>query len=153
MVEIKYSILIMEQFDIEKWRKQKEKQEKCGHDTLIATRGVMSNGRPITRVQCIICEKKFESIQTIVNDEDRIIPSKKHEGKTLKEIAKIDMPYLSWVALKSKMGQPDRYACARVWMNAPYVVPGDGETIPYVNRYEVATALASFFIQRNGDMS
>lgn len=139
-----------EQFDLEKWKRLKAKQATCLHSEIKVTKGRTTNDRPITRFACIDCMQKFSSLQMDVNDEDRIIASKKHQGKTLKEIAEIDMPYLFWVAVKSKMGQVDRYACARMCMKVPYVVPLDGEIIDQSRLYDKAPSLSIQFIRDNG---
>lgn len=132
------------------WKEKKRRQAECGHTGIRCVQDVMINGRFIMRFFCDICEKKFTSLQMNTNDEDRVIESKKHPGKTLGQIAKEDMPYLFWVAVKSKMNQPERYACARMCDGKPYVVPSDGDVISYDALYEHYVKSAVDFITSNG---
>lgn len=96
------------------------------------------------------CEESFVSLQMNVNDNDRKISSMKHPEKTLARIKEIDAPYLFWVAVKSKMDQPDRYACARVFIGSPYFIPVDGTIIAYDDLYQHFVKKAVDFIKENG---
>lgn len=137
----------MEQFDLEVWKNQKKKQAQCPYHVYICRYGLMSNGKQIIRFNCMKCNQGSTHTQLTVSDEDRVIPSKKYEGKTLREIVKIDRDYLMWIAKKSKSSQPDRYAVARVLLGEPYTVPYDGEEIPEEKLYARAVERARKFIE------
>jgi hypothetical protein len=106
----------------------------------------MVNGKVIYRFKCIVCGVPDVSVQMEVNDLDRKIASVKHNGKTIREIAEVDMPYILWVATKSKLPQADRYACARVCAGSPYTIPDDGQVIPSDSTYSAFVRIARDFI-------
>jgi hypothetical protein len=140
----------MQEFNLEEWRRKKAIQEKCSHTHYFVELTETTNGNPLRRFYCVACEKKEPSVQINVSDLDRKIASVKHNGKTLKEIKETDARYLFWVAVKSKMPQVDRYACARVFMGRPYTVPDHGAVIPKSEVYHEYVKLARDFINSNG---
>lgn len=139
----------MNDFNLEEWKKNKELRDTCTHEEYEVRKGNMVDGRPIRRFICVTCGTPDISVQMEVNDVDRKISSVRHTGKTIGEIAEVDMPYLLWVATKSKMPQPDRYACARVCAGRPYVIPDDGTTVRYDQTYSAYVKIAKDFISNN----
>lgn len=140
----------MGEFNIEEWRKYKKLQESCTHEYYRVELTETTNGNPLRRFQCIRCHFRKPSLQLATNDVDRVIASVKHPGKTLQEIYEIDAKYLYWVAVKSKMPQMDRYACARIIAGKPYMVPDGDAVIPCSNLYDMYVKIARDFIKENG---
>lgn len=140
----------MVEFNLEEWRKQKKKQETCTHEQYLVELTETSNGNPLRRFHCVRCKKKESSMQLATSDIARVIASVKHNGKNLQEIAEIDAPYLYWVAVKSKMPQMDRYACARILTKNPYTVPDGGAIINRSELYYEYVKIARKFIRDNG---
>lgn len=140
----------MEEFNLEEWRKNKKLEATCSHEQYRVELTETTNGNPLRRFYCTYCNKKEPSLQLATSDVNRVVASVKHTGKTLKEIADIDTPYLYWVAIKSKMPQMDRYACARILANKPYVVPDGGAIIPRSELYYEYVMVARNFIRDNG---
>lgn len=140
----------MEDFNVHEWREHKRLQETCSHPSIRCEAGVMTNDCPIMRFICEACFMKFISLQMDVNDADRTIFSKKHPDKKLSDIAVVDMPYLHWVAVKSKLPQSERYACARMFIGRPYIVPADGERITEDMLYQNYVRMAKDFIRSQG---
>ena len=145
------TIFNMNDFNLEEWKKKKDAEAGCNHDNFMVTLGTMINGRPIRRFSCVVCGfANVQGVQHFVDDNDRVIASKKHAGKTLAEIALVDMPYLYWVAVQSKMPQADRYACARVCANSTYTVPADGDIVERCELYDTYVTIARDYITSNG---
>lgn len=140
----------MSEFNIDEWREYKKLQESCAHEYYVVELTKTTNGNPLRRFKCEHCHIKEPSLQLATSDVDRIIASKKHNGKTLQEIYEIDAPYLYWVAVKSKMPQMDRFACARILAKKPYTVPEEGALIPRDDMYRVYVETAREFIIANG---
>jgi hypothetical protein len=140
----------MLEFNLEEWKKKKKIQEACAHTHYRVELTETTNGNPLRRFYCVECDKKDISMQLNISDLDRKIASVKHNGKTLQEIADIDTPYLYWVAVKSKMPQVDRYACARVCDGRPYTVPEEGSVVPSKELYSHYVNDAKHFIKKNG---
>lgn len=140
----------MEEFNYEEWRRNKELEKICSHEQYAVEVTETTNGNPLRRFICTHCKRKDASLQLGTNDVDRKIPSVKHPGKTLQEIFETDAPYLHWVAVKSKMSQMDRYACARILLRKPYFLPLDGEVISKDDLYIVSVRAAIKFIRDNG---
>jgi hypothetical protein len=140
----------MNDFDIVEWRKKKKIQDACEHAQYRVELTETTNGNPLRRFQCVSCEKKHISMQLTVSDVDRKVSSVRHGGKTLQEISTKDLPYLYWVAVKSKMPQIDRYACARICAGKPYTVPEKDSIISKDELYTNYITIAREFITSNG---
>jgi hypothetical protein len=140
----------MNEFNYEEWRKNKELEATCSHEQYRVELTETTNGNPLRRFYCTYCNKKEPSLQLATSDVNRVIASVKHPGKTLQEIADVDTPYLYWVAVKSKMPQMDRYACARILAKKPYVVPEGDAIIPRGDLYYEYVMVARNFIRDNG---
>lgn len=143
-------ILIMNEFNIEEWRRNKKLEATCSHEQYRVELTETTNGNALRRFHCTYCNKKESSLQLATSDVDRVIASVKHQSKPLGEIVKIDAPYLYWVAVRSKMTQMDRYACARILAKKPYVVPDDGAIVPSSEMYYEYVMVARNFITDNG---
>lgn len=139
----------MNNFNLEAWKAMQDLRKNCAHYQYEVRKGSMVDGRPIRRFFCVVCGTSDASVQMEVNDIDRKISSVKHNGKTIREISEIDMPYLLWVATKSKMPQPDRYACARVCAGHPYAIPEDGKIVDCSETYSSYVKIAKEFIINN----
>lgn len=139
----------MNDFNLDEWKATRALRENCKHYQYEVRKGSMVDGRPIRRFMCVVCGTPDISVQMEVNDMDRKISSVRHLGKTIREIAEIDMPYLLWVATKSKMPQPDRYACARVCAGQPYTIPDDGQIVDCSETYSAYVKIAKDFIKNN----
>lgn len=140
-------------FDLHEWKRKKQVQETCLHERIRCEQGTMINGRFIMRFICVVCASTFPSLQMDTSDVDRKIASKKHAGKTVREIAEIDMPYVFWVAVQSNMGQSERYACARMCLNKPYTIPADGDIIsPDMLYQEYVTYARDYIIFHGGTL-
>lgn len=139
----------MNDFNLEEWKATRALRENCPHHKYIVKKGSMVDGRPISRFKCVACGTPDISVQMDVSDMDRKISSVKHNGKTIREIAEVDTPYLLWVATKSKMPQPDRYACARMCAGKPYTIPEDGQVVGWSETYSAYVKIAKDFIGKN----
>jgi len=139
----------MNDFNLQEWRAVRALRDNCKHYKYEVRKGIMANGMPIRRFICVACGKTDTSVQMDVSDMDRKISSVKHIDKTIREIAEVDMPYLLWVAVQSKMPQPDRYACARVCAGHPYTIPDDGQVVDCSETYSAYVKIAKDFIKNN----
>lgn len=104
----------------------------CQHERWKAKLIPLSDGRPSLREFCVSCGQSSSGSRLgfalpMISDADILLPSFKHNGKTLGEIAKVDLPYLKWIVLEAKTSSRIKKSAARVYCGIPYVSPKEGE--------------------------
>ena|SRR3990167_8424656 len=113
----------------------------CEHPKIKAVRLIMTDGRPFLREICASCDRKLWNHIPMVSDYEVTIASRKHQGKKLGEIAKLDPEYLIWLICESKASDRIKKAAARICSGKPYIVPQEGEIREKSSRYNPEEAV------------
>lgn len=103
----------------------------CKHERWLARVVVLADGRPSLREFCFTCGKSSSGSRLgfalpMIADVDIRLPSFKHTGKKLGEIAKVDLQYLKWLVIESKTSDRIKKSAARIYCGVPYTPPVDG---------------------------